>query len=82
MNGQEMLRSLQEDIDEKKRKFLELIRDLHAHQPLEKDSRDRVESARVDWLIAINHLKVSLPFLGADKLVHSLLDSENRANKI
>jgi hypothetical protein len=73
MNGQEILRSLQDDIDKKKGKFLGLMRELHTQQPLEKESNDQVEKARVDWLIAINHLKGSLPFLGAGSIVNSLL---------
>lgn len=74
MTGQEILDSLQEDIDGKKRTFIDLMREFNSAKPLDKEMRDQLEKARVEWLIAVNHLKGSLPFLGADQLVHSLLD--------
>ncbi|MDB5119492.1 MAG: hypothetical protein JWN56_710 [Sphingobacteriales bacterium] len=81
MTGQEILGSLQEDIDRKKGKFIELMREFHLNQPLDKKTRDEVERARVEWLIAINHLKVSLPFLGANDLVNSLLVPDQEIKK-
>ncbi|MDB5014643.1 MAG: hypothetical protein JWQ25_2845 [Daejeonella sp.] len=82
MMGQEILRSLQEDIDKKKEKFIKLMREFHSRQPLDKEMQDEMEKARVDWLISINHLKASLPFLGAKEFMHSLLISDKEVKKV
>jgi hypothetical protein len=81
MSGQEILGNLQEDIDTKKQMFLSLMREFHSNQPMDKKSVEKVEKARVEWLIAINHLKVSLTFLGSGDHISNLLTADKEIKK-
>lgn len=81
MTGQEFLRNLQDDIDRKKGKFIELMREFHSKESADIKMQDNVEKARIEWLISINHLKASLPFLGTKELVHSLVLSDKKIDQ-